>query len=847
VKKWLGPVVAVILLFGAFWLLRLELSGLSWGEIRSDVGRLRWTTLAAGLSLTGLNYLILSGYDTLALRYVGVQVARSRVLLASTVGYAFSQGLGFPLLTGAPVRYRLYSSWGLSAADIGRVVAFYTASFWIGFAAVGSVVFFITPVEVPAGIGLPGGSLRAFGAALVVGLVGYVAWSLSRRGSLRIGSFRLSPPSPPLVAGQIVVGLLDWVVSCLVLWVMLPEGHGLGWAHFLSAFLLAQSVGIVSSVPGGLGVFEAVFLTFLPGRGAAPDVLASLVAYRAVYYLAPLFVAALALGIRELKDRVEPLGGPALQAARVASQLVPAASAALALTLGGVLLLSGSVPIPSGRLAALGTLLPPVVMEASHFLASLLGVSLIVLARGLQLRLDGAYHLALAVLLGAAVLGLSHDLHFVGSLVFVSTGWVLYASRREFYRRASLLDQTFTPSWILAIGSVMAVAIWLGLFAFQNVDYSADLWWRFALQEDAPRFLRATVGASVGLAVFVGMRLLRPAPRVEPAADSATLESIAPLVAAADDIGANLVLLGDKRVRRSPSGRSFLMFGVSGSSWIVMGDPIGDPSEFEGLVWSLHEEADRAGGDLVFYEVGPGRLPLYIDLGLVFYKLGERARVPLSDFSLEGKARGDLRQARGRLERAGGTFEVVSPAASSAIMPRLREISDEWLESKKVREKRFSLGRFDEDYVARFPIGLIRVEGVIVAFATLWTSTARVEVSPDLIRYADDAPKGVMDALFTHLLLWGHEEGYQWFNLGMAPFSGLDAHRLAPSWERLGSALFRYGEHFYNFQGLRAYKEKFSPVWEPRYLAAPPGLGVAGVMADVTGLVSGGLRGAVMR
>jgi phosphatidylglycerol lysyltransferase len=184
---------------------------------------------------------------------------------------------------------------------------------------------------------------------------------------------------------------------------------------------------------------------------------------------------------------------------------------------------------------------------------------------------------------------------------------------------------------------------------------------------------------------------------------------------------------------------------------------------------------------------------------------------------------------------------------AEAILPRLREISDQWLESKKVREKRFSLGRFDEAYVRRFPVGVVRVDGTIVAFATLWAGSSREELSPDLIRYTDAAPKMVMDALFTHLMLWGCEQGYRWFNLGMAPFSGLETHRLAPSWQRLGSALFRFGEHFYNFQGLRTYKEKFAPVWEPRYLAAPPGPGITGVMADVTGLVSGGLRGAVMR
>jgi phosphatidylglycerol lysyltransferase len=81
----------------------------------------------------------------------------------------------------------------------------------------------------------------------------------------------------------------------------------------------------------------------------------------------------------------------------------------------------------------------------------------------------------------------------------------------------------------------------------------------------------------------------------------------------------------------------------------------------------------------------------------------------------------------------------------------------------------------------------------------------------------------------------------------MAPFSGMETHRLAPAWQKMGAALYRYGEHFYNFQGLRDYKEKFDPVWEPRYLAAPPGIGVAGVLTDVTSLISGGLKGVVGR
>jgi len=650
-----------------------------------------------------------------------------------------------------------------------------------------------------------------------------------------------------MVAAQVGIGVLDWVVAGLVLWVILPDGHALGFGPFLSAFLLAQSAGVISHVPGGLGVFEAVFLSFLPHGPEHQRVLASLLAFRVIYYLVPLFTAAVALGAREVFSHRREVGEPALRAAQAASQLVPAASAGLAFVLGGVLVLSGSIPVPAGRLEALDALLPLPIVELSHFAGSVVGVGLLVLARGLQRRLDGAYHLTLSFLLVGVVLSLTRGLHVVAALSFLVGAGVVFASRRQFYRRASLLDEPFTPSWVLAICAVLATAVWLGLFAYQHVEYTSDLWWRFALREDAPRFLRASVGAAMGLAVFVTARLLRPAPPDAEPADEETLRKIAPLVDASPTSDANLVFLKDKEVLLSESGRSFLMYAVSGSSWVVMGDPVGDPCEFEGLAWRLMERADRAGDQVVFYEVGPTWLPLYIDLGLVFFKLGEEGRVPLADFSLEGKARADLRQAARRLEREGGAFEVVPRDQLAPLLPRLREISDEWLAARSVREKGFSLGRFDEDYLRRFPCGVISVNGLPVAFGTLWTSESRHELSIDLMRYSDQAPKGVMDALFANLLLWGQSQGYAWFSLGMAPFSGMETHRLAPAWQKMGAALYRYGEHFYNFQGLRDYKEKFEPVWEPRYLAAPPGIGVAGILTDVTSLISGGLRGVVTR
>jgi phosphatidylglycerol lysyltransferase len=129
-----------------------------------------------------------------------------------------------------------------------------------------------------------------------------------------------------------------------------------------------------------------------------------------------------------------------------------------------------------------------------------------------------------------------------------------------------------------------------------------------------------------------------------------------------------------------------------------------------------------------------------------------------------------------------------------------------------------------------------------VAFASLWAAANGEEIAVDLMRFGPDAPRGAMDYLFVELLLWARTQGYQWLNLGMAPLAGLEKHPLAPAWHRVGNFVFRHGEHFFNFDGLRRYKSKFDPVWVSKYLASPGGLVLPRVLLDVSVLISGGVK-----
>ena len=275
-----------------------------------------------------------------------------------------------------------------------------------------------------------------------------------------------------------------------------------------------------------------------------------------------------------------------------------------------------------------------------------------------------------------------------------------------------------------------------------------------------------------------------------------------------------------------------------------MGDPVGPEDEKQELIWKFRELCDLHAAWTVFYEIQRSSLHYYLDLGLTLLKIGEEARVRLDDFSLEGGARKWMRKMQRKVETEGVSFEIVEP---EPVLAELRAVSDAWLADKRTREKGFSLGFFAEEYMQRFPIAVVKKDDRIVAFANIWQSGENEELSVDLMRHADDAPAGVMDYMFLNLMLWGQQQGFRWFNLGVAPLSGLENRALGTMWSRAGALTYRMGENFYNFQGLRQYKEKFDPVWEPVYLASPGGLALPRILTNLAALIAGGLRGVVTK
>lgn len=846
-RKISGPGLSLILFSAAVWLLHNELRTYHLKDIQTAFDAISGAHLWAAAGLTILSYAVMTGYDILAMRYIQYPLSYSKIGLASFIGYAFSNNIGFSMIAGASVRYRLYSAWGLSTLQITQMVAFCTLTLWLGFLILGGAVFLIEPLTLPAAIHLPLASVRAIGILMLAVVLAYGIVTAAKKAPITIREWEIQLPSIGLVASQLIIAALDWMLASLVLFVLLASGTAMSYPEFMAVYLLAQLAGLVSQVPGGLGVFETVIVLMLSARLPANQIFGALLGYRALYYWLPLGTAALLLGLQEILRKRERLGVFVRLFERWLSSMVPQVFAFAAFIGGAILLFSGTTPVVEQRIVFLKKLLPLPFLEFSHFVGSVAGMGLLLLGRGLQRRLDAAYHLTIGLLIAGIVASMAKGFDYEEAIALLLILIAIWPTRRHFYRKASLFSERFNAAWIAAILIISGCSVWLGFYSYRHLEYADSLWWRFAFTADASRFLRATVGVVVCGLFFAAARLLRPAAPQPTESGRQELEKAYSIVRNSAEVSANLALLGDKRLLFSPEGDGFIMYALEGRSWIAMGDPVGPDLRWPELIWKFRELSDRYGGRTVFYEVGHEHLHLYLDLGLSLLKLGEEARVPLTTFSLEGGARKDLRYTRRKLEKEGCRFEVIQPESVAANLEELKKISNAWLAEKNTREKGFSLGFFQPDYIKQCPVALVIRNERIEAFANLWTGAQFGELSLDLMRYLPEAAEGVMEFLFICLMLWGKAQGYRWFNLGMAPFSGLENRALAPLWNRLGAFVFRYGEHFYNFQGLRQYKEKFDPQWRPRYLASTGGLALPQIFANLATLISGGMKGVVAK
>jgi phosphatidylglycerol lysyltransferase len=285
-----GFVVAVAALLG----LDRAAAGISVHAVAAALRSTPTSALLTAVAATVVSYVTLFGYDFSGLRYAHARPPLSSIILASFCGYGIGNAVGFGALSGGAVRYRIYAAAGISPGQIARVILFISAAIGVGVASMAALGFALFADRLAPLLGASPEPLVA-AAVLVLGLaVGFLVLCATRRRAFALGPIRIEPPGATLVLTQMVLTTADLLAAAAVLWVLLPPA-GIGFLAFAAVFAAAIGLGMLSHIPGGLGVFEVAILYAVGGKVPVAVVAAALLAYRAIYFLLPLCLSTICL------------------------------------------------------------------------------------------------------------------------------------------------------------------------------------------------------------------------------------------------------------------------------------------------------------------------------------------------------------------------------------------------------------------------------------------------------------------------------------------------------------------------------------------------------------------------
>lgn len=851
--KMYGSSLAIFLLFIAgIYILHKTLNQTNPHEVYAHLQALPTNKILLAALFTLLGYAALIGYDWSALKYIDKKLPLPLVAFTSFSGFSLGNTIGVSWLSGGAIRYRLYSRVGLSTTDIAMVVAFCTVGFGIGEVLVGGMALIIHPDIFAEYISFPASWIR-WGAIVLVFSAGLLIFIRSHHhGEINFRQKKFRLPSSKVLAGQVLFSIMDIGFAGATLFILLPDSN-LSFFLFLAVFAIALVAGVLSHVPGGVGVFEAIIVAALHPYLAAESLTAALISYRIIYYLLPFLLGVILILSSEIyihfKSRWLNTGEQLEEHLRLVTKIIysaiPFALSGITFISGSIMLLGSSVRLSNKTLLMLDDVFPLELIELSHLLGAVIGVILIILSFALWQRIRAALWLTSSLFITGAILSFIQTLDYDRALVLFIALALLILSQKLFYRRARLFSNVLNFKWVLLSIATLSGFVWLILLSYQDTLYNNQLWWQFATDNQASRSMRAAVVAVTTLLVFYVINALRPPRQVPDLPDDDELSLAREIIRKQNNADANFALTGDKRLLFSESKKSFIMFALQNRSWVSLGDPVGnDDQDKVGLLWDFKTMVNRDQGSAVIYQVAKDHIEWYIDAGFNLFKLGEEACIKLADFDMEGSTRSKLRQTRNRAIRSGLRLELVHPPYDDILLEQLQTISDQWLALKNVKEKSFSLGRFDKKYLNEFPLALVYEKGGITAFANIFVTEMKDESTIDMMRHSANAAKDTMDFLFIELMLTLKQQGYYEFSLGMAPMSGFTDHKNARLWDRFGMIIYKNGKRFYNFEGLRNFKNKFDPEWVPRYMATTQkGVTPFLTLVDIAALTSGGLKG----
>ena len=839
--SWLKRLIPIALVTVVVSFAAQSLSEITWLEFQLGLTTVPISSAAIAILFAAASYLLLAVVEQINLRTVGLKLSWARVITISFTANAVSNQLSLAGVSGAGIRFRFLKNEDINNERVLNLIALNSLSLWAGFSILilASTSYFGLP---PYFLALaPTWAVRTVltvsSFLVCVGLI----FGLPKVRAAAGTPTRILFPSPGLLYSQFLISCMDWLLSALVLYLLLPTDYGTPLGPWIAVFLFGQVSGLLLNLPGGIGVLDALVLA-MAGGAPRPEILGALVMYRIIYYLIPLGLSLVLLALNELK-----IQSPIFFASTAA--VIDAIRRRTAFVLTGVVFVVAAgilIGLDSGSDLSRNLLLHGILKNdftPAPTSVGLVGGFLLLMSIGLFYRSRLAWHLTMLIAFAAlgAVIYCSRDFQY---LVWPGSVLLFFCWYRPVFNRESqILSGARSKSWkVLALVAIFGLIAVCVNFPMQiRLPVSTLITEAFGPQPSIFHYLFYGLVSAISTALIYMM-----APPTEISTGTAVeresrnnLGDLEQIVATSSHTLSQLVFVGNKRTLVSHDNQSFIMFSARSKSWVAMGDPVGR-ADHKQLVRDFSQLADRRGNNAVFYQIRAENLSVYVDNGFNIVKIGEEAMVDLKNFDLTSTHKKNLRNTYRRVRKAGAEFKIFPPGKYLEFEEQFREISASWLKKVGGKEKDFSVGYYDRDYLARYHHAVLMRDGKVVAFANLWRTKDRNELSVDLMRYGSAAPSGSMDFLFLSLIRYGQENGYRWFNLGMAPLSGLEYHLSSPIWNFVASFIFENGERLYKFRGIRNFKEKYDPIWQSRYIAYRSNLGLVNSVFGIIRLISRG-------
>ncbi|MDZ8056483.1 MAG: phosphatidylglycerol lysyltransferase domain-containing protein [Aulosira sp. ZfuVER01] len=531
-------------------------------------------------------------------------------------------------------------------------------------------------------------------------------------------------------------------------------------------------------------------------------------------------------------------------------------SAALLTALVGVVnLISAVTPTLPERNHWLKQFLPFEIRASGHIFAALAGFALLALATNLLRRKRVAWVLTVGLLVISIIShllkGWDYEESILSGILLLQLMWM-----RHLFTAQS--DRPSIARGVRVLFGALLFTLAYGTIGFYLLDgkFSVNFDWGAAVVQTLAMFLtednaglqpKTRFGNFFADSIYViaactftyaFVMLLQPVFLRNPATANERKKAKEIVEKYGKSSLAAYTLLNDKSYYFSPSGRSTIAYVPKGRGAIALGDPIGPIEDRKEVIIGFGQFCQRNDWYPAFYQTLPDDLDIYISLGFRVLKIGEEAIVDLKNFTLQGKAGKNFRPAINKLTKLGYEVKFYQPPISDELLRQLKPVSDEWLRMVQGSEKKFSLGWFDEAYLRECVIAVVYdPEGKIKAFANIVPEYQLNEVTLDMMRHRPLMENGTMDVLFASMLQYFKEKNYDSFNFALSALAGVGETPESRRLERVLGYLYEHLNRFYNFKGLHAYKEKFRPHWEPRYLVYPsltalPDVVVALIRAD---------------